>query len=240
MCARQHLLTPSQKADYFFNILDGAARTFFFNNASDLIPFDEIASMMNREFNSNSRQVQVYGKLSTLRIEIAVTEYALSSFSDALTKIVTITEAMTPQCPPHFRSEPHEITYLWNAFLGQQWARTPISNIVTAQDTFNGFVTALPESMQLEEEIESARSGKQRPSPSGVFIQQDGRNLRHFRTFRHGERSDKLQRPRSVSRNGSPSDRSLAESLHRNKCHKCRARCTPGHRCQSGAIHNHI
>ena len=93
-----------------------------------------------------------------------------------MSKIVTIIESMTPQCPPHFRSEPHKITYLRNAVLGQQWARTPISNIVTAQYTFNGFVTALRESMQLEEEIKSARSDHRRPPPNCTFIQHYGSN----------------------------------------------------------------
>lgn len=46
ICARQHRLTESQKADYFVNILDGPARTFFFNNASELMPFEEMAEVM--------------------------------------------------------------------------------------------------------------------------------------------------------------------------------------------------
>lgn len=43
ICARQHRIMKSQKADYFVNILDGPARTYFFNNASDLMPFDVMA-----------------------------------------------------------------------------------------------------------------------------------------------------------------------------------------------------
>lgn len=89
--------------------------------------------MMIREFSSNFRQVQVYGNLSTLRIESVIAEYELSYFSAALKKIVIIIEAMTPQCPPHFCFQPHKITYLRNAALGQQWTGTPKSNIVTAQ-----------------------------------------------------------------------------------------------------------
>ena len=240
ICARQHRLTQSQKADYFVNILDGPARTFFFNNSSESMPFEEMAEMMIGEFNSNSRQLQVYGRLTTLRIERVITENELNSFSEALTKIVTIIEMMTPQCPPHFRSEPHKITYLRNAVIGQQWSRTPISNIVTSHYTFNGFVTALRESMQLEEEIKSARSDGLSTRPSGTFFQQYGRNPRYVRTLKQ-VRGDKNIQNRTFSfTDKDSSSRSFAESRRRNECHKCRARWTPGHRCQSGAIRNHV
>lgn len=120
ICARKHRFTPSQTADYFVNILHGFARTFFFNKASEQMPFDEMASMMIRKFNNNSRQLQVYGNLSTMRTESAVLEYELSSFSDAIRKTFIIIEATNPQCAPHFRSEPHETTYLRNEVLGQK------------------------------------------------------------------------------------------------------------------------
>ena len=50
--------------------------------------------------------------------------------------------------PPHFRSEPHKIGYLRKAVLGHTLSKTPMSNIVTAQYSFNGFINALREHMQ--------------------------------------------------------------------------------------------
>lgn len=48
-CARQHRLSPSQKADYFFIALDGPARTFIFNNARDDMSFQEMTKLMDTE-----------------------------------------------------------------------------------------------------------------------------------------------------------------------------------------------
>ena len=195
---------------------------------------------MMREFNSISRQLQLYGKLSTLHIESVIAAHKLASFSDALTKIVTIIDTMTPEFPPHFRSEPHNINYFRNAFLRQHWARNPISNIITAQYTFNGFLTALRENMQLEEEIKLTQWDKHTCSPDGTFIQQYGTNSKHVRNFKQGSRSDKPQGFRSFSRDREYTSRSFTGSRRRNECHKWQARWTPGHRGQSGAIRNHV
>ena len=65
--SRQHRLYTTQRADYFVKLLDGPARTFFFNNARDDMQFEEMAEMMTKAFNSNARQIQVYG-ISKLRI----------------------------------------------------------------------------------------------------------------------------------------------------------------------------
>ena len=71
--SRQHRLSASQKADYFeflawpssmlsiVNILDDPARTLLFNNARDNMSFEHMAEMMVAEFNSNARQIQLYG-----------------------------------------------------------------------------------------------------------------------------------------------------------------------------------
>lgn len=169
-----------------------------------------------------------------------MTKYELNSFSEALTKTVTIIELMAPQCPPHFRSEPHKITYLKNAVIGQHWSRIPISNIVTSHFTFNGFVTALRESMQLEEEIKSARSDGTPSRSSGTFFQQYGRNPRVVRTLKQGNRNVRVQNGTSPLADKDPSYRSFAESRRRNECHRCRARWAPGHKFQSGAIRNQV
>ena len=63
VCARQHKLSRAQMADYFVNVLDGPARTFFFNNARNEMTFSEMASMMVREYNSDARQLHVKASL---------------------------------------------------------------------------------------------------------------------------------------------------------------------------------
>ena len=143
VCARQHRLSNRQKADFFINVLAGPARTFFFNNATDTMDFEEMAKMMVLEYNSDARQLQFQGRLETLRLHMS--EEDVSSPSKGLTQIIDIIERLTPQCQPQFRSDANKITYLRKAVMGFSWAMTPIGNIITAKYTFNGFVTALRE-----------------------------------------------------------------------------------------------
>lgn len=69
VCALQHRLTASQKAEYFVKILDGLARTFFFNNASEDLSYDNIEKLMLDEYNRNARQLQNYSMLRGRRLE---------------------------------------------------------------------------------------------------------------------------------------------------------------------------
>ena len=46
VCARQHKLSRAQMADYLINVLDGSARTFFFNNVQDDMAFAKTTSLM--------------------------------------------------------------------------------------------------------------------------------------------------------------------------------------------------
>eukprot|EP00171_Calliarthron_tuberculosum_P000682 IDg682t1 len=77
-----------------------------------------------KEYHSDSRQLQVQSNLETLRPAKFMEENDISSVSDGLSKIVDYIERLTPQCPPGY--------------------------------TFNAFVTALRESLQLESEISSS------------------------------------------------------------------------------------
>ena len=115
--------------------------------------FEKMAKIMVDEYNSDSRQLQVQGMLETLRSERYMAEKEISSHSDGLTKIISLIERLTPQCQPQFRSDSNKINYLRKAVLGFKWAMTPVGNIVTARYSFNGFVTALREHLQLEAEV---------------------------------------------------------------------------------------
>lgn len=55
ICARHHMLTEDQKADYFDNVLAGAARTFFITNCRVGSSFQDIIALMTAEYNGNSR-----------------------------------------------------------------------------------------------------------------------------------------------------------------------------------------
>ena len=245
ICSRQHRLSPSQKADCFVNILDGPARTFFFNKAQDDMSFEQMAEMMVAEFNSNARQIQVYGILSTLTISSMMAEHELTSFTEGLTKVVSTIEEMAPQCLPHFRSEPHKIGYFCKAVLVHTSSKTPKSNIVAAQYSFNGLITAIREHMLLEEEILSVSrrpTDIQHSSADDIFVQQYGRNPRYVQKYpprdeyKGGPQSNGSRPPNTPF----PSGGTFEESRRRNECHKCRTPWRPGHRCKSGSIRNQV
>ena len=186
VCARQHNLTTKQKADFFINVLADPARTFFFNNADDNMIFDEMARMMIREYNSDARQLQVQGRLDTLRLDKCMAEHQITSHSEGLTKIVDLIERLTPQCQPQFRSGANKISYLRKAVLGFNWAMVPIGNIITAKYSFNSFVTALREHLQVENEVSLSNSsavGSFKETLNGTFHQRYGRHPKQVRKY---------------------------------------------------------
>ena len=111
--------------------------------------FDDIATMMVREYNSDTRQLQVQGKLELLRLDKFMDEHDVKDVSEGLTKIFNLIEDLTPQCQSQFRSDSENIVFLRKAILGYEWAKGPISNVIYSRFTLNAFVTALRESMQL-------------------------------------------------------------------------------------------
>ena len=240
VCARQHRLSRAQLADYFVNVLEGPARTFFFNNARNDMSFDDMAEMMVKEYNSDARQLQVQGTLEILRLDKYMTEHEITDVSDGLTKIVNLIENLTPQCQPQFRSDSNKIVYLRKAVLGHEWAKGPISNIISSRYSFNGFVTALRESIQLQNELSLVTTTPDATHISSLedtHYQQYGRLPKFVRKHNGPQRNN-----RSLSRGASRRQfsRSFEESRRRSECHKCGEHWHPGHRCRSGAIRDYV
>lgn len=69
--------------------------------------------------------------------------------------------------------------------IGQNWLRTPISDIVTAQYLFNSFVTARQESMQPEDEIRAVRDNAKRAGTAETIFRQYARNPKLAREHLH-------------------------------------------------------
>lgn len=123
--------------------------------------FGQMVEMMVADFNSNACQIEVFGILSTHRISGMIAEHEPTSSTEGLKKFVSTIEEMAPQCPPHSLS------------------KTPESNIVTGQYSFNGFITALREHTKLEEEILSLSgipTGIRHSIADDTFVQKYGRN----------------------------------------------------------------
>lgn len=86
----QYGLSPSQKADIFLHVLDGAARNFFFDNCCHYMPFNTAAKIMLTKFFSDARQLQVRLTLKTLRLRSFMEERKISDIFEGLMKMVDL------------------------------------------------------------------------------------------------------------------------------------------------------
>ena len=177
-------------------------------------------------------------------------EKDITTPSIGLTKIVEHINILTPQCPRDFRSDALKTRYLRAAVKGLPWAKTPVSHITTSKYTFNMFVTALRESLQIEQEFASTANNHpthimstpaELPAIS-AYYQRYGRDPKQFqppskprgtpaRTFTP---SKKYAPAGHTNRNAEAF--TFDEARRRNICLKCRAAWKPGHRCSPGSV----
>ncbi len=247
-CARQHRLTPNQAAEYFVNSLDGPARTFLLSHFAPGMSYVQVADMMRKEYDSDSRQLQVQSRLEGLKLDSFMLEETISTTSTGLNKLEDLIERLTPQCPVGFRSDENKTRYLRSAVIGHEWAIAPIRSIVTHRYKFHGFVTALHESLQLSEELRTrtvpystrVSEASNDDDASEAFFQRYGRHPRSVR--KHGLKV--TQRPPTRPRIPRRTERNSAEfeeARRRNECFKCgSADWTPGHVCAAGAARNFV
>ena len=154
-CARQLRLTDEQKRNLFVNIFSGPARDFYFDNTREEMGYRQLVRVMIDEYDSDARRLAVQSELEMLTLHRLMVEKGISDEGVGLSKLVERINVLTPQCPPNFRSESNKIRYLRSAVLDRDWAQTPVSNITTAQYSFNSLVTALREQLQLQAEKKS-------------------------------------------------------------------------------------
>lgn len=187
---------------------------------------------MINEYNRDARKHQIKGTLDTLRLGKFMAEHEISSPSTGLTRLVNHIEDLSPQSPPHARTEGNKIECLRKAVRGYKWSDAVVRSVVSSNYTFNGFVTALREDIQVENDI-SLLSTEIRMAEMDTLHQRNGRNPRHVQKHEHSqnERQGRSDRPHS---------RSFEESRKRNECPKCGAQWSPRYRCAPGAIRNHV
>ena len=98
VCAIQLQLSEYQKADFFVNVFSGPARTFFFENARNDMTYDDVATLIVQEYDSDARQLQVHSELDNLRLDVHMAEKGITEHSAGLTSVVHEINALTPQC----------------------------------------------------------------------------------------------------------------------------------------------
>ena len=244
--SKQFQLTNSQKSDLFIHALDGAARTFFFNNTNESMTFEQKVDIMLKEYDSDARQLQVKGRLDALRLKTFMTQHGINDVSDGLTKLVQQIDELTPQTHPDFRSDAHKISYLRKAVAEfQSWSRNPIQSIIANNHTFNSFVTALHEAIVLQKELElitNEMTGHTSTTGSSYF-QQYAQNPRQLKSRRGGKQSGHRGRnlmttPRTTY--GSENNHRFEDARRKGLCFRCGQAWTRGHKCAKGAVRSYV
>ena len=247
------------------NVLEGPARTYPLNNYAHGMAYGqaaprpshernqppEVVDLMKREYDSDSRQLQIQSTLECLNLDAFMSVRSLTTHSDGLTKLVEHHELLTPQCPPGFRSDENKIRFLRKAFLSCEWALAPIRNIVSHRYKFHSFVTALHESLELTNELKDVHSPAyptriaemDEEQAADVFFQRYGRNTRDVRNRMSNRPPGRPDRPPFPLTTRTPPERNevrhgctFDEARRRKECFKCALPWLPGHRCHAGAI----
>ena len=198
ICAEQQCLDPSQMSLFFVNALADPARQFFLNNCSTSMPFEDIASHMQRHYNSETRKLQNQSEMDSLELTSFMHKHGVTDLGDGLTKLVNHINALAPQLPAGFGDDAHKTRYMRRAVLGHSFAQQPIAQITSARYTFTQFTTALKESLQLKEELSRARAPEMN---YGQYVR-DPRDVRpsssrwsHMRSIRSRNDRDRSRSP---------------------------------------------
>lgn len=111
-CAPQYQISSSHKAYFFFNVLDGEARKFFFESCREYMEYSGIVKVMMIEYFSLAIQLQVKGALETLRLKSFMPEKKISDTSKGFTKLVSHINEFVALFSPDFRSDAHKGLHL--------------------------------------------------------------------------------------------------------------------------------
>ena len=188
---------------FFINALADPARKFFLSNCSPSMPFKEIVSRMHPHYNSETRKLQLQSEMDSLDLGEFMKKRSMTDVSESLIKIYDNINALASQLPSGFGDDTHKTRYLRRAVVRFEWAKQPISMVTTSRYSFTQFLTALQESIQLNEELTRANA-------PGVNY---GQYVNKPHDFRHPNN------PRLDPKHGYEPRRNHSRSPHRNRSH---------------------
>lgn len=108
--------------------------------------------LMQNEYDSSVRQKTIQAEIERVCLHPFMSDNEISSVSDGLNKIVDHTITLTPKDPPHFRDEQHKVRHLRYGVLSATWTQPVKSQLSISELSFNRFVVALLETLQLADE----------------------------------------------------------------------------------------
>lgn len=164
---RDFSVSNEQKLQFMYNIFDGEAKRYFDDHVDGRVAtFSEAVLLMNKQYNSTTRQTAVQNRLSSLRFG-----KLLKQGMDDKTALQTIYKTITklaPQLPTNYRDDTHKRDYLRLAVVGVPWARAPLGRLTTVDMNFEELYAALISELQLAEEFDAAND----PNPNGGMVAQ--------------------------------------------------------------------
>lgn len=138
-------------------VLTGPARTHYLHNRMQFNDYIKARAMMLRTYNCVSRQLQVVPILEQLRNPRFMAEKDYTDPAQGLKGLVDKIESPIPLTHPAYHFETHKVTFLKRAVVDQPWAKEAVKNINALNYSFNDFVTALHDTMQVEQELKTAK-----------------------------------------------------------------------------------
>ena len=141
---------------FFVNALADPPGQFFLTHCSPSMPLNQMVSQMRRHYNSDTSQLQLKSEIDSLSLPVFMRKQQLPDISTGLFRSVDHISALAPQLPHVFGDDTHKTRYLRQAVMGYTWAQQPIYQLTASRYTFVQFVTALDESLQLQDEVSCA------------------------------------------------------------------------------------
>ena len=153
---RDYNLTPAQKLQYLHNLLRRDAKRFYLDTVEGYATnFDQIISMIEREYNSIVRQKEVKNFLKSLGMRNYVSEGM--DIAVALEKVYKLILKVARQVPIAHRGDAHRVEYLSLAVAGYVWTTEPLASVAISGLNFQQLYGELESQLQLSREAETAR-----------------------------------------------------------------------------------
>ena len=141
---------------FFVNDLADPARDSFLTSCLRRMPFYQIVNVVRRHFNSDTRKQQLQFEIDSLFFFPFIRKHSITDPSVGLTRIMNHINALAPQLSAGLGDDNHKSRYLRRAVMGLDWAQQPIAQIASSRYTFIQLLTALQESLQLQEDLSHA------------------------------------------------------------------------------------
>ena len=141
----------------FTSVLKGSALDWFLNNLSRDMMHSDIADAMIQQYNLPYRKAALLSEVEGIRFTTFKHTSGIESDRNALNRMIKHLDHLVPQLAADFQSGAHKTRILKNALFGLEWSITPCKSLSTAGFTYNQFVTALNESLQVQMDLYTFR-----------------------------------------------------------------------------------